>query len=112
MLKQGGLQTYIDLAETRSKMLYDFVDNSNGFYKNLVEKKYRSQINVPIRIRPDQGENSSTYTRLENKFIEEAAKLGLLQLRGHKASPGIRVSMYNAMSIQGVQALIDFMRTF
>lgn len=112
MIKQGGLNHYIELAQKRSKLLYDFIDNSNGFYINSTNKKYRSKINVPFRIRPDETELTVTYTRLEEKFIKKASKNGLLQLRGHKANPGIRASLYNAMPYEGVVALVDFMSTF
>ena len=73
---------------------------------------YRSEINVVMRIRPDKGEDDKTYTRLELKFCEEAAKHGLLQLKGHSSNPGLRVSMYNAMPLEGVQALVTFMKKF
>lgn len=102
MLKQGGLDHYIALANKRSKMMYDCIDNSGGFYINSTDKRFRSRTNVPFRIRPDAGEEIKTYTRLENLFIEEAAARGLLQLRGHSTNPGIRASMYNALAIEGV----------
>jgi phosphoserine aminotransferase len=72
MLKQGGLDHYIGLANKRSKMLYDCIDNSDGFYINSIDRRYRSKINVPFRIRPDDGEDTKTFTRLENQFIKEA----------------------------------------
>jgi len=112
MLKQGGLNHYVELAETRSKILYEFIDSSGGFYSNPVDKKFRSKINVPVRIRPDFHEKTHTYTRLEEKFIKEATALGFLQLRGHKSSPGLRVSMYNAMPVEGVVKLTQFMQKF
>jgi phosphoserine aminotransferase len=72
MLRNGGLNHYVELADRRSKILYDFIDNSGGFYSNPVDKKFRSKINVPVRIRPDHHEKTHTYTRLEEKFIKEA----------------------------------------
>lgn len=112
MIKQGGLNYYIELANNRSSLLYGFVDSSGGFYFNKTDVKYRSRINVPIRLRPDVGEGTSTYTRLENLFCVEANKAGFKQLKGHSSNPGLRISLYNAMSIEGVQALINFMRQF
>ena len=87
------------------------IDGSNGFYTNSIDKNFRSTINIPFRINP-AGEDSTTYTTLEKKFLEAAADLGLLQLKGHSSNPGIRVSMYNAMDVEGVEKLIDLMISF
>ena len=112
MLKNGGLAFYTDLAKKRSVLLYGCIDNSDGFYANRINKKYRSEINVPLRIRPDPGESTETYTRLELLFIKQAEEQGLKQLKGHSKNPGIRVSMYNAMPLKGVQRLVEFMQQF
>lgn len=112
MLNNGGLEHYQELADIRSKMLYDFIDNSNGFYFSEVQKKYRSKINVPFRIRPDQEEDGSGFTRLELLFVVQAKQHGLLQLKGHSSNPGLRISMYNAMKVEGVEKLCNFMREF
>ena len=104
MLKQGGVKHYDVLAKTRSKMLYDFMDNSGGFYVNSVDPRYRSRMNIPFRVLNDE--------RLEDKFIKEAIAEGLLELKGHKAVGGCRASMYNAMPIEGTESLIRFMRRF
>ena len=111
MIEKGGLRTYEKLAEDRSKMLYDMIENSNGFYTNSIDKKFRSTINVPFRINP-LNEDPTTYTSLELQFLERAADLGLLQLKGHSSNPGIRVSMYNAMDVDGVEKLIELMKDF
>jgi phosphoserine aminotransferase len=87
------------------------IDNSKGFYTNSIDTKFRSLINVPFRINPF-NEDPTTYTSLELKFLENAAELGLLQLKGHSSNPGIRVSMYNAMALEGVEKLIELMRVF
>jgi len=73
MVKNGGLNHYIELADKRAKMLYDFIDNSNGFYSNSVDKRYRSKINVPIRIRADKGEKAA-FSRLELQFLKETTQ--------------------------------------
>jgi len=112
MIKSGGLNHYIDLAQKRSKMIYGFIDNSGGFYSNPVDPKFRSDINALVRIKPDKGESDKTYTRLEEKFISEADKAGFKQLRAHSFAPGMRLSMYNAMPLEGIEALIAFMRQF
>ena len=93
-------------------MVYNFIDNSNGFYINKVDKKYRSKINAPLRIKADKGEDDKTYTRLELQFLKEAAQVGLVQLKGHVKNPGIRISMYNAMPVEGVAELIKFMNQY
>lgn len=111
MIENGGLGTYEKLAEDRSQMLYDMIDGSNGFYTNPIDRKFRSAINVPFRINPN-GEDATTYTSLELKFLENAAELGLVQLKGHSSNPGIRVSMYNAMAVEGVKKLIELMKEF
>lgn len=105
MLKQGGVNFYDDLASYRSKLLYDFIDSSQGYYSNPVDKRYRSRMNVPFRV-------AHSDEQLEEKFIREAAAQGLLELRGHKSTGGCRASMYNAMPVEGTEALINFMKRF
>jgi phosphoserine aminotransferase len=85
-------------------MLYDYMDNSDGYYINAVDKKYRSRMNVPFRVKKDEA--------LEKKFVEQAKEQGLIQLSGHRSVGGLRASLYNAMPVEGVQALLDFMTKF
>lgn len=91
-------------AEQRSQMLYAAIDQSEGYYGNGVQPQYRSHMNIPFRVKNDEN--------LEKKFVAEAAKVGLMELSGHKSVGGCRASLYNAMSIEGVQALIEFMAKF
>jgi len=73
MLKNGGLAYYTELADRRAKLLYGFIDSSMGFYTNKVSKQFRSKINVPMRIMPDnQHEEKVSFRRLELKFLDEA----------------------------------------
>jgi len=111
MIENGGLGTYEKLAEQRSTMIYDMIESSNGFYSNPIDKKFRSQINIPMRINPD-NEDPSTYTSYELKFLELAEENGLVQLKGHSSNPGIRISVYNALEVKGVEKLIDLMKKF
>jgi phosphoserine aminotransferase len=104
MLEQGGLPTYQALAEKRSSLLYDYIDSTEGYYVAAVDKKYRSRVNIPFRIREDEA--------LEKKFIAEAAKEGLQELAGHRSVGGMRASLYNAMPLEGVEALVAFMKRF
>lgn len=103
-MNKNGLQHYVDLAEKRSKMLYDYIDGSEGYYTNPVDPKYRSRMNIPFRVKSDD--------KLEAKFLKEAAEIGLIELKGHRSVGGCRASCYNAMPIEGVEALINFMKKF
>ncbi|ABQ13312.1 3-phosphoserine/phosphohydroxythreonine transaminase [Dichelobacter nodosus] len=100
--QQGGVAHFAALAQKRSAKLYDFIDN-NDFYRNDVEKKYRSKINVVMRTPSDA---------LDTQFWQEAETHALVGLKGHSAVGGLRASLYNAMEMAGVEALIDFMHDF
>ena len=98
----GGVKAIQKINEEKAAMLYDFIDNS-GFYTNKVNKKDRSIMNVPF-ITPNE--------ELDAKFVSEAAKAGLVSLKGHRLAGGMRASIYNAMPVEGVKALIEFMKKF
>ncbi len=98
----GGVPVIQKINEEKAKMLYDFIDNSS-FYTNKVNKKDRSIMNVPF-VSPSE--------ELDAKFVAEATKAGLVSLKGHRVTGGMRASIYNAMPIEGVKALIDFMKKF
>jgi len=98
----GGVPVMQKINEEKAKLLYDFIDNSS-FYKNKVAVKDRSIMNVPF-ITPNE--------ELDAKFVSEATKNGLVSLKGHRLAGGMRASIYNAMPIEGVKALIDFMKKF
>lgn len=98
----GGVPAMQQINEEKAKLLYDFIDNSN-FYVNKVNKKDRSLMNVPF-LTPNEELNA--------KFVAEATKNGLVSLKGHRLAGGMRASIYNAMPIEGVKALIDFMKKF
>lgn len=98
----GGVPAMQQINEEKAKLLYDFIDNSN-FYVNKVNKKDRSLMNVPF-LTPSEELNA--------KFVAEATKNGLVSLKGHRLAGGMRASIYNAMPIEGVKALIDFMKKF
>ena len=104
MLEQGGLPKMAEMAAERSAMLYGYIDNSDGYYSNGVAKEYRSRMNIPFRVKCEEA--------LEKKFIAEAAEHGLIELSGHRSVGGCRASLYNAMTIEGVAALIQFMKEF
>ena len=98
----GGVKEMQKINEEKAKLLYDFIDNSS-FYENKVNKKDRSLMNVPF-ITPSEELNA--------KFIAEASKNGLVSLKGHRLAGGMRASIYNAMPIEGVKALVEFMKKF
>lgn len=97
-----------ELNRQKADLLYNYIDQkSNGYYSAPVAKKHRSRMNVVFRIRGGQNED------LEKLFAKEADSLaGLSQLSGHRSVGGLRASIYNAMSLNGVKALVDFMREF
>lgn len=100
--KMGGLQAMKEHNEKKAKILYDYLDSSKLF-KGTVEPKDRSLMNVPFVIGDDE---------MEKKFIAESKKAGLENLKGHRSVGGMRASIYNAMPIEGVEALVAFMKKF
>lgn len=100
--KLGGVKVMEQINREKAKMLYDFIDESD-FYNNFVEKESRSLMNVPFVSPSDE---------LNAKFVKEAEQAGLVSLKGHKLVGGMRASIYNAMPVEGVKALIDFMKKF
>lgn len=89
----------------KSKLIYQVIDESNGFYVCRVPLPVRSRVNVPFRIR-DGDED------LEKQFIEQARKRNIIQLKGHRSVGGIRASLYNAITMEEVSVLATFMRDF
>jgi phosphoserine aminotransferase len=105
MKDQGGLAVVEARNREKAALLYDYLDNSS-FFRAPVEKGSRSLMNVPFVIRGEGGKE------LEDRFVKEAAAAGLVNLAGHRLVGGMRASIYNAMPIEGVRALIDFMKKF
>ncbi len=102
LLAEGGLEAVGARNRAKADLLYGYIDGS-GFYRNPVEPSARSRMNVPFTLA--SGE-------LDAVFLAESEAAGLLALKGHKAVGGMRASIYNAMPLAGVQALVDFMRDF
>lgn len=100
--KMGGLQAMKIHNEKKAKILYDYLDNSSLF-KGTVDKDYRSLMNVPF---------VTGNKELDAKFIEEAKIQGFVELKGHRTVGGMRASIYNAMPIEGVEKLVEFMKKF
>ncbi|MDO4997101.1 MAG: phosphoserine transaminase [Neisseria sp.] len=100
---QGGVAQMETINTLKAKVLYDEIDNSGGFYRNPVHPGARSKMNVIF---------STGNADLDELFAQESTTRGLQLLRGYKSMGGMRASIYNAMPLQGVEALIDFMREF
>jgi phosphoserine aminotransferase len=99
---QGGLAAVGERNRRKAQTLYAAIDSS-GFYKNPVAPAARSWMNVPFTLAKPE---------LDKQFLQEAAKAGLYNLEGHRSVGGMRASLYNAMSLTGVEALVAFMRDF
>lgn len=100
--KIGGVKAMAKLDEEKAAMLYDYIDNSKLFH-NYVAKEDRSVMNVPF---------VTGNLDLDAKFVKEAEAAGLVSLKGHKLVGGMRASIYNAMPVDGVRKLIEFMKKF
>jgi len=100
--RQGGVAAMEQQNIAKAKLLYDFLDNSS-FYSNKVAHDCRSRMNVPFFL-ADESRNDA--------FLAGAKAAGLLQLKGHKSVGGMRASIYNAMPIEGVQALVNYLQAF
>ncbi|GKA20350.1 phosphoserine aminotransferase 2, chloroplastic, partial [Tanacetum coccineum] len=103
LLAQGGLVEVEKKNVKKAKVLYDAIDASGGFYKCPVEKSVRSLMNVPFTLEKSD---------LEGEFVKQAAKEGMVQLKGHRSVGGMRASIYNAMPLAGVEKLDAFMKEF
>lgn len=99
----GGLEKMGEINRGKAKLLYDAIDNSNGFYQPHAEADCRSIMNVPFRL---------TNAALDEPFLKQAAERDLVELKGHRSVGGCRASIYNAMPVEGVKRLADFMAEF
>jgi len=102
MKQQGGLAEIEKRNVAKAKVLYDYLDTTQ-FYRNPVAKEDRSRMNVPFTLRD---------AKLDEEFLKGASKAGMVQLKGHRSVGGMRASIYNAMPIEGLQRLVEYMRDF
>ena len=100
--RQGGIAAMEQRNKAKAALLYSAIDNSQ-LYQNKVALNCRSRMNVPFYLRDDS---------LNDAFLKGAQTHGLLQLKGHKSVGGMRASLYNAMPLEGVQALVDYLHEF
>ena len=98
----GGMQRMAELNQQKADTLYGFLDQSS-FYQNAIPAEFRSHMNIPFQIVDES---------LHGRFITEAEAEGLSSLKGHRSVGGMRASIYNAMPIEGIEALIGFMKEF
>jgi phosphoserine aminotransferase len=99
----GGLNKIAEINQKKAKLIYDAIDESGGFYKGHAQSASRSLMNITFRL-PDEA--------MEKEFISQATAAGLDGLKGHRSVGGCRASIYNAMAVEGCQALRDFMVEF
>lgn len=100
--QQGGVSKIAEINQQKAKLLYDAIDSSD-FYKNTIHAKNRSLMNIPFQLANPE---------LDKLFLKKAEEHGLVALAGHRSVGGMRASIYNAMPLEGVRALVDFMNLF
>ncbi len=100
---QGGVAAMAERNRAKAELLYRAIDDSSGFYANPIEPSARSRMNVPFTLKD---------AALDASFLKESEAAGLFALKGHKAVGGMRASLYNAVPLEAVQALVAFMRDF
>jgi phosphoserine aminotransferase len=98
----GGVSAIEKTNIQKAKLLYDYLD-STQFYRNPVAKEDRSRMNIPFTLHD---------AKLDEEFLKGASKAGMVQLKGHRSVGGMRASIYNAMPIEGVQRLVEYMKDF
>ena len=101
--ENGGIAAMEKVNKAKAALLYDYLDSSAMFSATVENKEDRSLMNIPFVTDSDE---------LNAKFIKEATAAGFVNLKGHRSVGGMRASIYNAMPIEGVQALVDFMKKF
>ncbi len=102
---KGGIEEIAKLNEAKAKLLYDAIDNSEGFYTGHAQKDSRSLMNVSFNIKDKNSE-------LEAKLLKESEEAGMIGLKGHRSIGGLRASIYNAMTKEGVESLVNLMNDF
>ncbi|XP_072289775.1 phosphoserine aminotransferase [Eucyclogobius newberryi] len=103
----GGSVAMENLNHQKSSLIYDIINNSDGFYVCPVDKPSRSRMNIPFRLGTEEGDEA-----LEKMFLAGAAKRGMISLKGHRSVGGIRASLYNAVTLGDTEALAAFMKEF
>ena len=100
--ESGGVKEIAKVNQAKAELLYQAIDQSE-LYLNHIETQYRSKMNIPFWLKDES---------LNEKFLKESEAAGLTALKGHRIVGGMRASIYNAMPIEGVKALVGFMQEF
>jgi phosphoserine aminotransferase len=103
LIEQGGIAGIEEINNAKAAKLYDFIDSSSFYSSPVANKNDRSRMNVVFRTPSDE---------LDAKFVADAKAAGLTELKGHRLVGGCRASIYNAMPMEGIDALVDFMKKF
>ena len=103
IIRVGGLKHLAELSDTKSKMIYNLIDDSAGFYTCKIDKDARSRMNITFNL--SNGD-------LESEFIKNAKECKIEGIKGHRSVGGMRASLYNAITLQDVRTLADFMTEF
>jgi len=103
----GGLEAMSRRSDERCKLIYDTIDQSNGFYYSPIKPNSRSRVNIPFRVGGQTGNAD-----LEARFVAESKAKGMIQLKGHRSVGGIRASLFNAMTVEETKVLRQFMIDF
>lgn len=101
--RQGGVGVMNLHSKVKSELIYNVINNSQGFYNNSIKKRFRSRMNIPFRI-------LNSNVEIEEKFVNEAKKRNMINLKSFFG--GLRISLYNAMTIEETKKLANFMRNF
>ena len=106
MIERGGLQYYDDLSLAKSNLFYQYIDNSNGFYVNNIPKQHRSRTNITFSVKDSQN--------ISSLFTNKAKLNGFIGTAHHPSNPdkGCRISLYNALELDGLTQFINFMESF
>jgi phosphoserine aminotransferase len=99
----GGLQNMAKINEEKARILYNAIDASDGFYRGPVVKDSRSQMNVVFRLKTPE---------MEEEFVKSAKAAGIIGVKGHRSTGGIRFSIYNANLVEHVKSAVEFMEEF
>jgi len=99
---RGGIAAIERANIAKAALLYDYLDRTE-FYRNPVQREDRSRMNVPFKLRDES---------LDEAFLKGAKERGMVQLKGHRVVGGMRASIYNAMPVEGVRTLVDYMQEF
>jgi phosphoserine aminotransferase len=103
LLNMGGLDKMFEINKEKAGLLYNFIDESDGFYSGTAAKEDRSLMNITFRLASEE---------LEKNFISDSVEKGFTNLKGHRSVGGCRASIYNAFPKEGVEALIEYMKDF